>query len=620
MSRIAVGAVLAALAVGLNPATTSAADATDSRIDQARYFFASAAAEHDARKPLDVALSALERRKGTVASDPAALLATLREYDAVRSLGARHTLYLHLLCALDRNDAASCEGEDKLDAEITSRTSFIEGEILKAPQATIADFIARTPALSAYRYQIASIERRRAHRLDESQESLLAQVTPSITGWQFPLYERTVHDIPFGTVKTAAGELDVIKQRALIIVDPDRSAREQRFRKLWAGYRSERDTLAFALLQTAKAGNTLAWLRQFQNAPDAHYFDLELDPTHARGLIETVAAKGSLSQRFERIRIADAQRLHGIADPETWDIDLPPPQAPHYSASQARDVLHAALGTLGAHYRDGFDALLDPRNGRFDVMPGASQPRGRAGGGFSLGYPGTTAVLFVGAFNGTYKELSVIAHEGGHAAHRNLMNEHGVRPAYAAGPSYLFESFAEFNELLLADYLAEHARDPALKRYYLQQFLAIKGLDFLYGAQDAALEQAIYDGVREGSLHDADGLDALTLKSDQRFSLWPERYPELKTRWASLSLAYEDPLYYVNYLYASLLALDYYHHWKKSPRAFARNYVALLENGFDAEPAALLRRFLDIDLTDDTGLVDSAVDVVEKRLGELEAR
>jgi len=612
--------LLAAIALATGSMQARSTSTGEQHIDQSRYFFATSADEQNERKALDAALTALEKHKGHVAVDANSLLATLREYDAVQSLGARHTRYLHLLCARDRNGGTSCADEDKLGAEIASRAAFIDSEILAAEPATLDAFAAHEPALAPYRYQLAMIERQREHRLDADAESLIDRLSPSITGWQYPLYERTVGRIAFGTVKTAAGDLDVIKQRALIAVDPDRSAREQRFRKLWAGYRSERDAIAFALLQTAEAGNAMAKIRKFPNAPDARYFDLQLDPASTRRLIETLAGKGGLMKRFERIRADDVHRLHHIEKPEIWDIDLPPPSTPRYSLDEARTILHTSLGALGTRYRDRFDALLDPRNGRFDVMSGGTQPRTRAGAGFSLGFPGTTAVLFVGAFNGTYKDLSVIAHEGGHATHRDLMNTHGVRPEYASGPSYLFESFAEFNELLLADSLASHARDAELKRYFREQFLAIKGLGFLFGAEDAALEQAVYDGVLDGSLKGPDDLDALALKSDGRFSGWIAQYPELGSRWAALQLAYEDPLYYVNYLYASLLALNYYQRWKEAPDAFARRYVALLENGFDAPPDDLLRRFLGIDIADETKLVDVAVSAVDTELGQLESR
>ena len=137
----------------------------------------------------------------------------------------------------------------------------------------------------------------------------------------------------------------------------------------------------------------------------------------------------------------------------------------------------------------------------------------------------------------------------------------------------------------------------------------MKGLDYIRGAQDAALEQAFYDAP----LHTADDLDALTLKIDAQFTQWPQ-----KNRWEAMSLAYEDPLYNVNYLYGGLLALQYYKQWKAAPKTFAPAYVALLQNGFDDTPANLLRRFLKIDLNDESKLDANAQSLVEEKLTALE--
>ena len=182
----------------------------------------------------------------------------------------------------------------------------------------------------------------------------------------------------------------------------------------------------------------------------------------------------------------------------------------------------------------------------------------------------------------------------------------------------MFESFAVFNELVLADYMIEHAKTPGEKRYYLEQFLQIKGLEFLLGAKDASLEQAIYDGVADGSLTNADDLDTLTLESDKNFSMWPAEVPALKARWERLVLAYEDPLYYVNYVYAGLLGLEYFQLWKADPEKFNQAYAALLENGFDAPPADLLEKYLDINLHNQETLVANASSVVDRILIELE--
>ncbi|MGA8500953.1 MAG: M3 family metallopeptidase, partial [Candidatus Sulfotelmatobacter sp.] len=221
-------------------------------------------------------------------------------------------------------------------------------------------------------------------------------------------------------------------------------------------------------------------------------------------------------------------------------------------------------------------------------------------------------------YDGTFKDLSVIAHEGGHAVHRQLMTANGVAPSYAEGPHFLFESFAEFNELVLADFMAEHAGAPELQRYYREQWMYIKGIDAFLGARDALLEQAIYDGVAVGTVRNADDLDSLTVKIEDQFSQFPASTPELRADWARMSLMFEDPLYDVNYMYGGLLALKYYQLYSTRREWFVPRYVQLLKNGFNQPPAELLKQFLGIDLSGQALLSDD-LELLNRRLDQMEA-
>ncbi len=167
--------------------------------------------------------------------------------------------------------------------------------------------------------------------------------------------------------------------------------------------------------------------------------------------------------------------------------------------------------------------------------------------------------------------------------------------------------------------MAEHAGNPALQRYYRERWMNIKGLDAFYGAQDALLEQAIYDGVSAGTIRNADDLDTLSLKIDAQFSQFAASTPEVRARWGAVSLMFEDPLYDVNYVYGGLLALKYYELYSTRREWFVPRYLALLKNGFNQPPAELLNLFLGIDLSG-PGLLNDDLELLNRRLDQLEAR
>jgi oligoendopeptidase F len=298
-----------------------------------------------------------------------------------------------------------------------------------------------------------------------------------------------------------------------------------------------------------------------------------------------------------------------------WDLSAPPPDfnVPRFTIQQASGTIEQALSPLGPDYGKQLHELLDPANRRLDIAGGEN----RAGGGFSLGFTGFRSVFFSSSFNGYYNDVRVLTHESTHAIHRELMSQNGVSPVYADGPHYFFESFAIFSELLWADYLYQHATDPQTKLYYLEQFFDGKGMEIFFAAQDASLEQAIYDGVKSKTISNADDLDAVTEKTLSRFSIWPARHPQLKSQWISMRLMYEDPLYLVNYMYASLLSLQYYQMYKKDPGNFIPKYIALMQNGFDAPPSVLLAR-LNINL-DDPALIQKGVSLLQEKVSEYAA-
>ena len=584
--------------------------------DLSRYYFKTPEEEVAARAELNAALDQMARSKGQLNSG-SQLLAILRQYDVVRKLFGRHEAYLHLRCALNRKDAAACDADNALQSDVSARTAFLDPEILALSEDRLRQLLNEEPALAEYRFALSNIRRAAPHLLPEAEQTLLDRFQPQIIDWQDDLYEQILAGISFGTVQASSGPLDVVRQRNLIATNADGRVREEGFKRRYAGFASQRDLFAFALLHTVEAQTTLAKAHHYADAPARKYESLYFKPEETRSLLASVAQHGEVPKRFEKVMSQDFERsYHQPA--HAWDLSAPAPgfTPPITSLSDARGLFHEAFAGLGKDYQAAFDALLDPANGRADIMPGGAPNRYTSG--FSVGHAGSTSMLFYGRYDGTFKDLCVIAHEGGHAVHRQLMTANAVSPSYAEGPHFLFESFAEFNELVLADFMAEHAATPELQRYYREQWMNIKGLDAFFGARDALLEQVIYDGVTAGKVRNADDLDNLTLKIEGRFSQLPANTPELRADWARMSLMFEDPLYDVNYMYGGLLALKYYQLYSTRREWFVPRYIQLLKNGFNQPPAELLNQFLGIDLSGQA-LLNDDLELLNHRLDQLEA-
>ena len=186
---------------------------------------------------------------------------------------------------------------------------------------------------------------------------------------------------------------------------------------------------------------TIDWqvCSNFKSAPEQFYWRSFLSQKDVDQLLSGVAAHADVYKKYERVRAEHVERALGLKQAKLWDLDaVTTPATTTFSFDDVRTILARALAPLGEDYVREMDTLLDPANGRADVNSGPNRRRT----GFSKGFPGFSSVFFAGNFTGTYDDLRVVAHEGGHAVHRELMTKNQVIPAYAEGPHFLFESFA----------------------------------------------------------------------------------------------------------------------------------------------------------------------------------
>ena len=595
---------LLALAIALSPAqfrdTTAAY-----HVDLARHFFASPEAELTERARLRERTNALRGAGARLATSPAALLRALRLADSARMESKRHTIYLYLRRQLNTLDEASARAESALEGELDAATSVIRNGLLKLDDATLAAWTRRLPALEEYRFAIESVRRERTHILPAEQEGLLSRLSPLAEDWPLALYHRLIARTDFGTLHTPAGELRVLRDRGAIAALPDSALRAEGFRRLWAGYGQQRDLYAVALAGTVRAKNELARVRGYRDAPDEAYRHARLSAPEVLALLERVRPAARLYREFQRAsqQIAREPRPAASSAPA------------RYSVGEAAGMIRAALAPLGnAEYARELSTLLDPASGRVDLSGGAN----RAGGGGANGYPGAPSTIYLETFGGTYADVSRLAHEAGHAVENQLVSLHHVPGVYARGAPYLSEAYALFTELVLANSLYEKATDPRQKRSCLGQFLNL-AMELFHGAQDADLEQSIYNAAAAGDGRlGADELDSLTSRVDAAYSIAGETRPEVRARWITARLLYEDPLYLFNYMYSGLLSLQLFERYQRDPAAFGARYVALLSAGYRTAPTAAVRQAFGIDL-EDPHLLDAATAFLTARLREYQA-
>jgi oligoendopeptidase F len=354
-----------------------------------------------------------------------------------------------------------------------------------------------------------------------------------------------------------------------------------------------RDLCAFALQHTVRAQNAVALARGFPDAPAYFYDRRQLTSDDVRRLVAAVRAHGMLFKRFEAAR----SRAYAL-------LRTAPPQA--LSLEATRTAMRDALSPLGPELVRPLEQMFDPANGRLELGPGDHRRRG----GFSFALPHGPHGVYLASFAGSIRDASRLVHESGHALHYTVFEAGGAPRVYSAA---FPEAVAQFGELLVADRLASTSRDPAAALGWREQFL-LKSLEVFRGAQDAELEQALYDSP--DSLDTADALDRLTARVDSAYTA--DRRPDAVGRWMHVGLLYEDPLYLSNYLYSGFLITALYRQYVADPARFAPRYLAFMREPAAAPPAEMLRRTLGVSFDDPAALAD-AMRLLETQVAAYEA-
>jgi len=582
-----------------------------------KVFYKSPEVERKSYSALKEMITRFEAFKGKVANSGVNLLNALVLYDSIIVQDYLHDAYLYLRYAVNTKDIEISNNESELNAEVTSRTQFLQSELMQISKADLDRFISEKPEIKTYLFEIESARRFSSHTLSLEGEERLGKISPSITDWQYELYQNLIKHINFTKIKTKEGEeLNVWSQRGLISNNSNRAVRETGFKNRYADFTKQRDLFAFVLLKLVKGRNAFSHAHNYKDFPDDSYYARYLDVKGVKNLLKTVEDYSYIIKKFEQVRADHIKKITGYDYVNYWDISAGAGgiSKPHFTIDSATNIILDVIRPLGKEYVTEMAALLNPSNGRLDIVSGDN--RLSAGGG--VGFPGIPNVFYSQGFEGFYKDVSILIHEGGHVVHFQLMGNNNVKAAYGTGPNYFSESFSIFNELLLADHLYQNEKDGQKKIFYLEQFLDVKGLEVFRAAQEAQLEQSIYDSVEVDKIQNADDFDKLTLNVLSKYTIWADKHPkEFKGTWMLTRLMYEDPLYLVNYLFGGLLSLKYYEMFKKNPQEFSSKYLALMRNGFNDTSSVLLNKYLNINLNDPQ-LLSDAMKLLKNKIDELQ--
>jgi pepF/M3 family oligoendopeptidase len=365
---------------------------------------------------------------------------------------------------------------------------------------------------------------------------------------------------------------------------PDESVRHRAYDAENQAWESVKETLAACLNGVKGEANTLNKRRGREDALHSALDAARIDRKTLKAMLG--AMEGSFPM-FRKYFKAKAKKL-GKEKLAWWDVFAPLGKTDKvYSFEEARDFILENFGKfspdLSAFAQRAFDHhWID-----------AEQREGKRGGGFCMGVSGVKESRILVNFDGSFDQVSTIAHELGHGFHNNCAFEADKTELQQLTPMTLAETASTMCETIITEAVLASATDS-------QEELAVLEAQIQGAAQIVVdiysrylFEKEVFERRAEAELS-ADDFNEI-MERAQKVAYGDgldERYLQ-KFMWTWKPHYYSSGLAFYNFPYAFglLFATGLYAIYQKRGAAFVEDYKNLLASTGEANAADLAKRF-----------------------------
>ncbi len=529
-------------------------------------------------------VAGLEQARDRTIDTSKTLLSDLALCNDTRWLIDKLLVYAYQLSDQDTRDQDALALKGRATSLLTrfeAASAWLEPTLQQIPREQFDEWLPQYPLLAEYTHFIDDVLRQKEHTLPPAQEALLA-MTGNLAQSPDAIYNSLRNaEMTRETIRDADGQEITLSGARFdkLIRSPDRRVRRDAFLGTMTSYHNFQNTFAATLAAAVQRDNFLAQARGFDHPLQTTLFPDNLPDAVYANLVETVKDNLPLLHRWAELRkqILDVDELH------VWDLYCPlitgtDEEIPYDDAVES---IIAALEPLGDGYvrvlRAGFERRW------IDVY----ETQGKRAGGYSWGSYDTPPYILIN-YNGTRRDVSVIAHEMGHSLHSHFTHQNQPK-VYGQYSYFIAEIPAILNEILLEEYLLKTATsDRERLRLLNEQIDNLRGT-FFRQVMFAEFEYAIHDVALRGKPLTAERMGNLYLDTFQRY--WgPQlvRDEEGAPYWARIPHFYMNHYVYryaTSYCAAATLAERIL---TNEPGVLDR-YIKLLKAGSSDYPLDLLR-------------------------------
>lgn len=399
----------------------------------------------------------------------------------------------------------------KLKGEIQSvlvnlgaRLAFMDSDLLKLGEARLEAYLKAEPRLLPNRVGFLKTLRMQAHVLPEGEERVAA--TAGLFSHAAATAAGLLNDVdmPKPEVTLSTGEKILLntanyqKYRASKVA----ADRQLVMETYWATQKRYQNTFATLLDAGMKKDLFQAKIRHYPTCLDSALFPEAIDPAVYRNLVATVRANLAPLHRLLRLR----QRMLGLKAMSYSDIYASAVQSvtKTYPYETGKTLVLQATAPLGPDYAKGLQEAFN--GGWVDIYPN----KGKQSGAYSGNAYGVHPFVKMN-YDGTFYNVSTLAHELGHAMHSYLSDQAQPYPT-ADYPIFLAEIASTFNENLLMRHLLKVEQDDTLKLFLLDSYLETLRGTLFRQTLFADFELALHERVEQGQSLTSDWLDSKYLE------------------------------------------------------------------------------------------------------------
>ncbi len=398
-------------------------------------------------------LPELRAFKGKLSESPDKLVEWLDLFFPLRQQVGRLHVYTHMSVAVDNSDAQAKSKRGQvasLMAQIAGASAFAEPELVNIG-AQLIDWAKQDSRLAIYQHYFEDLLRQQQYTQSPEVERLLGMVQDAFSGTFNTYREMTNTDLTYPDAIDGHGNRHRVVQALPTpsgIDSTDRVRRKDAWEKFCDGHKAFENTLASNLITQFKQNVFTARARGYDSVLEAKLMPSNMPVDVFHNLVNTCRANLSVWHRYWDVKrkILKLDRIH------PYDMLAPLTENPQtISYATAIEWLVASLESLGQEYTD-----VLHRGATIDRWVDYANNEGRGQGAFSS--PAYDCYPFIfNTFNGSFFEMSALAHELGHSMHHYWTNKHQpnvYNGGFAKGKSgSVSETASNFHQVMLRAYL-----------------------------------------------------------------------------------------------------------------------------------------------------------------------